>query len=45
MCLEFHCLPKPGGLFNQDPKFIYFYNIIREARETRAEFDRKRAGQ
>lgn len=44
ICLEFQCLPRAGGLNDQDPRFIYFYKVIREARGIRAEFDRKKAG-
>lgn len=38
-CLDFHALPKAGGLFDQDSLFMSLYHHVQEARAVRAELD------
>lgn len=42
MCQEFHCLPEVGGILDQDPMFIYFTEVVLEAKVTRQELEEAR---
>jgi len=32
MCEHLHCLPQPGGLFDQDSFFVYGMDMVVEAK-------------
>jgi hypothetical protein len=45
VCQAYHCLPRPGGYFDQDPADLHILTMIELAREERREFDaNKRKG-
>jgi hypothetical protein len=44
VCEQMHCLPLPGGLFDQDSFFVYGMDIVVEAKKIKEDEDeRKRA--
>lgn len=44
LCETFHCLPRSGGLLDQDSLQVYLFSRVSEAVAERQERDSKRAG-
>lgn len=42
MCQEFHALPDPGGLMQQDSYKIYCMSLVLEAQRERQELEAKK---
>jgi hypothetical protein len=42
LCRELHCLPRPGGLLDQDSYHIWLMNLVTMAQLERSELERKR---
>lgn len=42
LCQQLHCLPRPGGLLDQDAHDVFLMQAVLIAQEEKAELDRKR---